>query len=76
MSDSPRLAQRLYEAYNAGGDPATANLNYRGEPCPSWEDLPPNVRNKWQAAAEYAGHFFVKILINCAEYEDDENESI
>ena len=43
--------QRAYEAYNAGGDPATANLNFRGEPCPAWEDLPENVRAKWEAAA-------------------------
>lgn len=43
-------AKALYEAYNAGGDPATAGLNFRGEPCPEWADLPENVREKWRAA--------------------------
>lgn len=47
MSDG----QRAYEAYNAGGDPATAGLNFRGDPCPAWADLPDNVRAKWDAAA-------------------------
>jgi len=48
------LAQTMYESYNAGGDPATANKNYRGEPCPEWADLPENIRAKWGAAAEGA----------------------
>jgi len=43
-------ARAAYNAYNAGGDPATANRNYRGEPCPAWDDLPQNVRDKWVAA--------------------------
>ena len=51
--DAP-LAKRLYAAYNAGGDPQTAGLNYRGEPCPVWEDLPDNVRAKWEAVAGHA----------------------
>lgn len=42
-------AKNLYEAYNAGGDPATANKNYQGLPCPEWDALPENVRAKWQA---------------------------
>lgn len=48
------LAQRLYAAYNAGGDAATAGLNYQGAPCPTWGELPPNVRAKWEAAARAA----------------------
>lgn len=43
-------ARAAYNAYNAGGDPATANKNFRGEPCPEWDDLPQNVRDKWIAA--------------------------
>lgn len=45
-------AENLYKAYNAGGDPATANKNYQGLPCPKWEELPENVRAKWQAAED------------------------
>ena len=45
------LAEALYCVYNAGGDPMTAGLNYRGDPCPAWGDLPENVREKWRAAA-------------------------
>jgi hypothetical protein len=52
--DQRVTARRLYDAYNAGGDPATAGLNYRGEPCPAWADLPPNIRAKWEAAAAVA----------------------
>lgn len=48
------LAERLYCAYNAGGDPSTAGLNFRGEPCPVWADLPGNVREKWEAVASLA----------------------
>jgi len=41
-----------FEAYNAGGsDPEQVNKNYRGEACPEWDALPPNVREKWIAAA-------------------------
>lgn len=36
------LPERLYCAYNRGGDPATAGLNYQGKPCPVW---------KWEAVA-------------------------
>ena len=53
MSDDKTIeagAHALYYAYNAGGDPATAGLNFRGEPCPAWADLPENVRAKWRAA--------------------------
>lgn len=45
------LAEMAYCAYNAAGDPATAGLNYRGEPCPTWADLPENIQRKWDATA-------------------------
>ncbi len=45
-------ARAAYNAYNAGGDPATANKNYRGDPCPEWDDLPQNIRDKWVAAVQ------------------------
>lgn len=48
-------ARAAYNAYNAGGDPATANKNFRGEPCPAWDDLPQNVRDKWVAAIAVSG---------------------
>ncbi len=51
-------AQWLYAAYNSGGDRDTAGLNYKGEPCPVWQDLPPDVRAKWQAAADAAFKVF------------------
>lgn len=50
-TDGATLAETLYCAYNAGGDPATAGLNYQGKPCPTWLELPPNVRAKWEATA-------------------------
>lgn len=53
-NDQRLTARRLYDAYNAGGDPATANKNFRGDPCPTWDDLPKNVRDKWEAAAALA----------------------
>lgn len=48
------FGRALYGAYNAGGDPATAWLNFRGERCPEWEDLPDNVRAKWLAVVDFA----------------------
>jgi len=50
-TDGATRAEVLYCAYNAGGDPATAGLNYQGKPCPTWLELPPNVRAKWEATA-------------------------
>jgi len=46
------LAHVLYDAYNAGGSPETANRNFRGDPCPTWADLPENVKNKWRAVED------------------------
>lgn len=48
------LDQVLYAAYNRGGDPASAGLNFRGEACPTWDELPENVRAKWGATATAA----------------------
>lgn len=45
------LAEQLYAAYNRGGDESTAGLNFQGNPCPAWDDLPPNVKAKWDAVA-------------------------
>lgn len=59
-------AKALYEAYNAGGDPDTANKNYCGEPCPEWADLPANIREKWAAA------FDASLIITVdAAFDDD-----
>ena len=64
-------AQALYDAYNAGGDPATAGLNFRGEPCPAWVDLPENVRAKWCAAFEGACKFIAGVV----EEETDDSDT-
>ena len=53
-TDPNDLAQAMYAHYNRGGDTATAGLNFQGAPCPTWEQLPPNIRAKWVAAAAYA----------------------
>lgn len=41
----------LYAKYNSAGDPNTAGKNFEGDPCPVWEDLPPNIHAKWRAVA-------------------------
>lgn len=51
-SDNASPAEIAYCAYNAGGDPATAGLNYAGQPCPVWSALPDNIRAKWEAVVE------------------------
>lgn len=50
-------AERAYCAYNAAGDPATAGLNFAGQPCPVWSALPENVRAKWEAAVGEVASF-------------------
>lgn len=52
-AENASLAERLYCAYNSGGDPETAGRNFQGMPCPLWGDLPENVRVKWTAVAVY-----------------------
>ena len=41
----------LYAAYNRAGDPDTVGLDGQGKPCPSWDDLPENIKAKWRAVA-------------------------
>ena len=48
------LEIHLYAAYNRGGPPEKAGLNYQGNPCPAWGDLPEAVKEKWRAAARVA----------------------
>lgn len=45
-----QLAERLYNAYLAN----SGNRNYQGLPCPSWIDLPSDIRSHWCAVALYA----------------------
>ena len=42
------IAQVSYEAY---GDFAQWK-NYRGDPMPRWDDLPPTIRDAWYAAID------------------------
>ena len=58
-SDTPTAGELLYVAYNLAGD--RPGLNYRGEPCPTWADLPADIRQKWEfvgdlAREEFGGH--------------------
>lgn len=46
--DPDVLARKAYQAY---GD-STDWFNFLGEPMPSWEDLPIDIRQAWRAAAE------------------------
>lgn len=49
--EDDEAAAKAYAAYNSAGDPSTAGLNFRGDPCPGWEELTDNVRAKWRAVA-------------------------
>jgi hypothetical protein len=63
------LAERLYCAYNRGGDPTTAGLNFQGNPCPLWKDLPQNIRDKWEAVvAEIASAPFTETALTARLY--------
>lgn len=42
-------ARELYEVYIANSD----GLNYQGLPCPTWDDLPEEVRAHWCAVADW-----------------------
>lgn len=44
-SPNAGLAERVYCAYNAAGDPATVGRNARGEPCPTWDALRTSARS-------------------------------
>lgn len=39
-------ARKAYEAYTAN----SGGLNYQGNPCPAWPDLPEAIRSHWCAA--------------------------
>lgn len=45
------FARMLYAAYTRN----SGNKNYQGLPCPTWEDLPHNIKSHWCAVAEAAG---------------------
>jgi len=44
------IARKMYVAYTAH----SGGLNYRGEPCPTWDRLPPEIRGHWSVAAAVA----------------------
>lgn len=47
-TDSVRsTARRFYEAYTFN----SGNLNFQGNQCPAWSDLPTTVRSHWCAVA-------------------------
>lgn len=62
-SEGALLPERFYCANLAGGDPATAGLNYQGLPCPMWGDVPENIRAKWRATAEAASRHAVATML-------------
>lgn len=74
MTTRDKGAKALYDAYNAGGDPATANKNYRGEPCPDWADLPDNVREKWACAYDAALALEAVTVLNIVDDDDDDDD--
>jgi len=47
-SERGSRAEELYCAYNRAG--LRKGLNYQGEPCPLWSELPFDVQWKWRAA--------------------------
>ena len=38
---------------------ATDGVNFQGNQCPKWEDLPEKIRNAWKAAADHSKPRFV-----------------
>lgn len=70
--DNAPIEHAGYAAYNAGGDPATAGLNYAGKPCPNFDDLPPNVKAKWKAARQEMARRILDLARSfCLRMEDD-----
>jgi hypothetical protein len=43
-----QLARIAYEAYAE----SSSNKNFRGDPMPQWERLPPQIRKHWRASAD------------------------
>lgn len=54
--DGAGLAHELYAAYNRGGE--RKGLNFQGNPCPEWQNLPEDVREKWCVVAEHASAYY------------------
>jgi len=48
-TDGDPPGKKCYAAYNYAGE--HRGLNYRGEPCPEWDDLTQDIRDKWDAVA-------------------------
>lgn len=46
-----RTAQELYDHYVQ----ASGGLNFQGNPCPKWDELPAKIRGNWEAVASYVG---------------------
>lgn len=51
--DTSAASSRGYAAYAAYGE-AVDHRNFRGEPMPSWHELPEKIRLAWDAAAKAA----------------------
>jgi hypothetical protein len=48
--DSYNIARVAYAAYGDTVD----HKNFRGDPMPEWDDLPPRIQDAWRAAANAA----------------------
>lgn len=62
-SDAAGLPEVGYAAYNCGGPTETAGLNYQGNPCPTWPELPAAVVEKWESAAAAIKHVVTSDLL-------------
>lgn len=47
-------ARTLYDAYNL----QSGGVNFRGEPCPEFDDLPQAIKDNWLFTASIAWHLF------------------
>lgn len=50
----PTPGQVAYDAYGR----VTDRKNYQGLPMPGWQELPPKIKEAWEAAAEAVSHAF------------------
>lgn len=50
-------AEILYAAYNDAG--VRRGVNFAGDPCPLWKDLPPDVQTKWRAVVARAARLLL-----------------
>ena len=48
------VGKYLYATYCESSD----NKNYRGDPCPEWEELPEGIRKHWTMVAKAARRHF------------------